>query len=86
MLDEATSSLDTKTEKLVMGTLGSLGKDVTVVAIAHRLAMVQDFDQICYVDQGRIRGVGTFAELQRKIPEFAAQVSLAGLATLDTER
>lgn len=86
VLDEATSSLDTKTEKLVMGSLGSLGKDVTVVAIAHRLAMVQDFDQICYVDQGRIRGVGTFAELQRKIPEFAAQVSLAGLATLDTER
>lgn len=79
ILDEATSALDTATEARVTSAMGELMGEVTFVTIAHRLATIRDYEQICYVEGGRIIGSGTFDELVRQVPAFAVQASLAGL-------
>ena len=79
VLDEATSALDTKTEDDVVRALKSLEGEVTIVAVAHRISTIKDYDQICYLDQGTVLGIGSFAELAQKVPQFGLQVSLAGL-------
>nr|WP_250544655.1 ABC transporter ATP-binding protein [Canibacter zhuwentaonis] len=79
VLDEATSSLDTETEKRVMEAMNTLAGEVTFITIAHRLATVRDYDLICYVADGKIRSVGSFAEVARAVPEFRKQAELAGL-------
>jgi ABC-type bacteriocin/lantibiotic exporter with double-glycine peptidase domain len=79
VLDEATSALDTKTEDDVVRALKSLEGEVTIVAVAHRISTIKDYDQICYLDQGTVLGIGSFVELAQKVPQFGLQVSLAGL-------
>lgn len=79
VLDEATSALDTKTEDDVVQALKSLQGEVTIVAVAHRISTIKDYDQICYLDQGTVLGIGSFHELAQKVPQFGLQVSLAGL-------
>ena len=63
IMDEATSSIDTRTEALVQKGTDALMKGRTVFVIAHRLSTVQNADKIIVLDQGRIIESGTHKEL-----------------------
>ena len=66
ILDEATSSLDAESERLVQEALANLMKGRTTLVIAHRLATVRRADRIVVLDGGEVREVGTHEELLRK--------------------
>jgi ABC-type multidrug transport system fused ATPase/permease subunit len=65
VLDEATSSVDTETERLIQQALERLLEGRTALIIAHRLSTVQRADRIVVMHRGEIREVGTHQELLR---------------------
>jgi ATP-binding cassette subfamily B protein len=66
ILDEATSSVDTNTERIMQASLRRLAKDRTCVIIAHRLSTVVDADRIVVLDHGKIAEAGSHQELMAK--------------------
>lgn len=63
ILDEATSSVDTRTEVLIQKAMGNLMKGRTSFVIAHRLSTIKDADMIIYMQDGDIKETGTHEEL-----------------------
>jgi ABC-type bacteriocin/lantibiotic exporter with double-glycine peptidase domain len=82
-LDEVTSALDAETEHAVMSSIEQLRGSITVVIVAHRLSTVQHADQVIYVEDGRVLGIGTFEELRKTIPQLQRQIELGTLDLLD---
>lgn len=76
LLDEATSALDSESEKMIQDALEKLSKGRTVVAIAHRLSTILGSDMIVVMDQGRIVGTGTHAELLETSEHYSNLYSL----------
>ncbi len=66
ILDEATASIDPENEHLIQQAISELTKGKTIITIAHRLATIQNADQILVVDDGRIAEAGTHEELIRQ--------------------
>ena len=79
LLDEATSSLDAETEYSIAETLDKLQGQMTIVTIAHRLATVKSYQQVAYVNAGKLQGLGTFEEVRRQVFAFDEQARLLGL-------
>ncbi len=66
ILDEATASLDTETERQIQESLQKLIKDRTTLAIAHRLSTLRNATRLIVLDKGTVAEVGTHDELMRK--------------------
>ena len=71
ILDEATSSIDTRTESLVQGGMDKLMKGRTTFVIAHRLSTVRNSDIILVLDHGRLVEQGTYEQLVARDGLFA---------------
>ena len=72
ILDEATSSVDTRTELLVQRAVKELRRGRTSFVIAHRLSTIRDADLIVVLDSGRVAEQGTHAELLARGGAYAA--------------
>jgi ATP-binding cassette subfamily B multidrug efflux pump len=70
ILDEATSSIDTRTEQIVQQGMDRLMEGRTVLVIAHRLSTIRNSDQICVIDHGRIIERGNHDQLIAKRGEY----------------
>jgi ATP-binding cassette subfamily B protein len=66
ILDEATSSVDTETEKKIQEALSRLIKGRTTFAIAHRLSTLRNADRLMVLDKGKCAEIGTHDELMEK--------------------
>ena len=66
VLDEATSSLDSRSEELIQDALVNLMKDKTTIVIAHRLSTIQKMDRIIVIDGGKILEQGGHVELLKR--------------------
>ena len=66
ILDEATSNLDTESERYIQESLGKLMHQRTTLVIAHRLSTIQKADQILVIEEGRIAEQGKHQELLEK--------------------
>jgi len=63
IFDEATSALDNETEAAVMQTVETLGRDITILIIAHRLTTLKNCDQIVELAKGGIKAVGDYQQM-----------------------
>jgi len=70
ILDEATSSLDSATEKLVQDAINEVIKGRTAIVIAHRLSTIKNADKIVAIEMGRITETGSLNELLKKKGKF----------------
>jgi ABC-type multidrug transport system fused ATPase/permease subunit len=79
ILDEATSSLDGKTEAELTQTFLDFDLGLTTIVIAHRLSTIKEADKIVYLKDGHVISTGTFSELRSYVPDFDEQATLMGL-------
>ena len=79
ILDEATSSLDLKTEEEICNVLKSLKGEKTIIAIAHRLSTIKFADRIAFMKKAEIIDIAAFDELYRKNSDFRELVRIASV-------
>ena len=66
ILDEATSALDSESEMEIQETLETLKEGITLIVIAHKLSTIKNLDKIVFLENGKIKEVGTHEELLGK--------------------
>lgn len=71
ILDEATASMDTETERRIQQSISELKNGRTTIAIAHRLSTLRDADVLAVIDDGKMVEYGTHDELIKKKGEYA---------------
>ena len=83
ILDEATSNVDTRTEKAIQNAMQMIMRDRTSIVIAHRLSTIRDSDLIVVMDQGRIVEQGNHDELLARKGKYYRlyMTQYAGFAT-----
>ncbi|MBQ8617886.1 MAG: ATP-binding cassette domain-containing protein, partial [Clostridia bacterium] len=83
ILDEATSNVDTRTEKAIQDAMQQIMKDRTSIVIAHRLSTIRDADMIIVMDQGQIVESGNHEALLRQKGKYydLYMTQFAGFAT-----
>jgi ATP-binding cassette, subfamily B, bacterial len=79
-LDEPTSNLDAATEAIVHERIFHLFRDACVVSSVHRPHLLSRFDEVAYMEQGRIIDVGTARELEKRHPAFRVSLEKASAA------
>jgi ABC-type multidrug transport system fused ATPase/permease subunit len=80
ILDEATSSLDTESERAVQRSIDELRGQITVVMVAHRLSTIRQVDQVFVFDKGRLVELGSYDELKsREKSTFGRLVAMQAL-------
>lgn len=79
ILDDSVSAVDTKTEKVIIDNLRENRKGRTTILIAHRISTVEKMDKIIFVDEGKIKAVGTHNELIENCSDYKLMVELQRL-------
>jgi ABC-type multidrug transport system fused ATPase/permease subunit len=79
ILDEATSALDGKSEKQILRNLRQSDNSLTVLMVAHRLSAIQDFDNIIFLEKGKVLATGKFNEVRDQVPKFDSHARALGL-------
>ena len=79
VLDEATSSLDSNSEQSISTSISKLSQEISVLVIAHRLSSIREFQNIVYMDKGKILASGTCAEVCARVPDFELNAKSMGL-------
>ncbi len=79
ILDDSVSAVDTKTEKVIIDNLRENRRGRTTILIAHRISTVEKMDKIIFVDEGKIRAVGTHNELIEGCEDYKTMVELQKL-------
>ncbi|KAH8918192.1 ATP-binding cassette protein, partial [Atractiella rhizophila] len=77
--DEATSSIDLKTQSVIQDTLNTAFKNSTIITIAHRIQTVLEHDQILVLDQGEMLEFGKTEMLKRKGGAFSILAEASGV-------
>ncbi|KWT60422.1 ABC transporter ATP-binding protein [Streptomyces albus subsp. albus] len=86
LLDEATSQLDAVNELALRDTVAEAARTTTVLVVAHRLSTVTLADRIVVMEAGRVRAVGTHAELVASDPLYGELAATQFLATAPDDR
>ena len=79
ILDEATSSLDSQTERFIQDSIEMLNGKITILVIAHRLSTIKSADKIILIDDGRVIAEGLYDKLITESKTFSNMVSLQEL-------
>lgn len=85
ILDEATSNLDSLSEKAIQEAISAIRKECTMIVIAHRLSTIQTADNIVVLDQGKVVGSGTHQELYQSCSLYQQLVAVQQGALTEKE-
>ncbi len=79
ILDDSVSAVDTKTEKTILENLHATRTGKTTILIAHRISTIERMDKILFIDDGRLKAVGTHETLYETCPDYRNMVDLQRL-------
>ncbi|MBE6633624.1 MAG: ABC transporter ATP-binding protein [Ruminococcaceae bacterium] len=79
ILDDSVSAVDTKTERVILDHLRETRKGKTTILIAHRISTVERMDKIIFLNEGKIRDIGSHAELYARCEDYRRMVDLQKL-------